>query len=143
MLTWKENLSQLPFHLQEEIQLLSNKSRKRLTLKQLLIMDIQNSSKLVSWLWKIQNFSKCSELIRQNMSTPVVNPKWSGAYNCSICRRKRLIADEFSKGQIRKLQSRKITAAQMKCKRCTKKQNDDIERNARKKVAGNCFWVFK
>lgn len=31
------------------------------------------------------------------MSTPVVTDKWAGNFDCAICRRKRLTADEFSK----------------------------------------------
>lgn len=31
------------------------------------------------------------------MSTPVVTEKWAGQFDCSVCRRKRLMAEEFSK----------------------------------------------
>ena len=31
------------------------------------------------------------------MATPVVTDKWAGNFDCNVCRRKRLMADEFSK----------------------------------------------
>lgn len=31
------------------------------------------------------------------MSTPVITDKWAGNFDCSVCRRKRLVGDEFSK----------------------------------------------
>ena len=50
------------------------------------------------------------------MSTPVVTEKWAGTYDCSVCRRKRLTASEFSKKAIEK--HRKEPEAPMKCKSC-------------------------
>lgn len=34
------------------------------------------------------------------MSAPVVTDKWTGSFDCSVCRRKRLVAAEFSKTAI-------------------------------------------
>lgn len=31
------------------------------------------------------------------MSTPVVTDKWAGTFDCGTCKRKRLVAAEFSK----------------------------------------------
>ena len=31
------------------------------------------------------------------MATPVLTDKWAGNYDCSVCRRKRLVGSEFSK----------------------------------------------
>ena len=31
------------------------------------------------------------------MSTPVVTSSWAGNFDCSVCHRKRLMAEEFSK----------------------------------------------
>lgn len=50
------------------------------------------------------------------MSTPVVTQKWAGEFVCSVCRRKRLTAAEFSKKAIEK--HRKEPDAPMKCKTC-------------------------
>jgi hypothetical protein len=33
----------------------------------------------------------------KRMSTPVTTDKWAGVFDCSICRRKRLVGAEFSK----------------------------------------------
>ena len=64
--------------------------------------------------------------------------KWAGNYSCSVCRRKvphfyaqeelrlfeRLIADEFSKKQIRKLIADQTF--KLKCKKCVEKANSEI-----------------
>lgn len=50
------------------------------------------------------------------MSTPVVTEKWAGDLVCSVCRRKRLTAVEFSKKAVEK--HRKEPDAPMKCKTC-------------------------
>jgi hypothetical protein len=50
------------------------------------------------------------------MATPVVTDKWAGQFDCSVCRRKRLTAEEFSKTALEKYRS--AAAAPLKCKRC-------------------------
>ena len=51
------------------------------------------------------------------MSTPVVTEKWAGDLTCSVCRRKRLPASEFSKAAIER-HRKELPEAPMKCKVC-------------------------
>ena len=53
------------------------------------------------------------------MSTPVVTDKWAGSFDCSVCRRKRLVGSEFSK---KALERHRQTQAALKCKRCVAAQ---------------------
>ena len=56
------------------------------------------------------------------MSTPVVTSKWAGNFDCSVCRRKRLMAEEFSKSSLEK---HRKTGQAMRCKQCTAKQEQE------------------
>ena len=49
------------------------------------------------------------------MSTPVVTDKWAGSFDCHVCRRKRLMADEFSK---KALERYRKEGGSLKCKQC-------------------------
>mmetsp|Transcript_10256 Transcript_10256/g.15746 ORF Transcript_10256/g.15746 Transcript_10256/m.15746 type:complete len:190 (-) Transcript_10256:2289-2858(-) len=49
------------------------------------------------------------------MSTPVVTNKWAGSFDCDVCRRKRLMADEFSK---KALERYRRDGKPLKCKAC-------------------------
>ena len=49
------------------------------------------------------------------MSTPVVTDKWAGNFDCSVCRRKRLVGEEFSK---KALDAHRKTGKPLKCKKC-------------------------
>jgi hypothetical protein len=51
------------------------------------------------------------------MSRPVVTDKWAGNYDCSICRRKRLVGSEFSKKSLDKYRKSNGTHP-LKCKKC-------------------------
>lgn len=55
------------------------------------------------------------------MSTPVITSKWAGNFDCGLCDRKRLMANEFSKATLAtffKTQNRE----ELKCKQCTSKE---------------------
>jgi hypothetical protein len=66
------------------------------------------------------------------MANLVANPKWAGAFDCASCKRKRLIAAEFSKAMITRHQS--DHSLLLKCKMCAAeeaekerlKREDDI-----------------
>eukprot|EP00040_Diaphanoeca_grandis_P028115 m.161543 g.161543 ORF g.161543 m.161543 type:complete len:190 (-) comp31242_c0_seq5:446-1015(-) len=58
--------------------------------------------------------------------------KWAGAFDCKVCRRKRLIASEFSKRQVEK--SRADATFQLTCKVCVENENE-AERNSKAKSA--------
>lgn len=47
-----------------------------------------------------------------------VGGKWAGSFNCSVCRKKRLIAERFSATQLRKLRAGKLCEDELKCKDC-------------------------
>lgn len=49
------------------------------------------------------------------MSTPVVTDKWAGQFDCTVCRRKRLMAAEFSK---KALEKHRQQGTPLKCKAC-------------------------
>ncbi len=53
------------------------------------------------------------------MSTPVVTDKWAGNFDCSICRRKRLVGSEFSKKALEKYRK---SGHPLKCKTCVTEQ---------------------
>lgn len=54
------------------------------------------------------------------MSRPVTTDKWAGNYDCSVCRRKRLVGAEFSKKMLEKY--RKNSSHKLKCKNCVAEQ---------------------
>ena len=58
------------------------------------------------------------------MSQPVKDPKWAGDFDCSVCRRKRLIASEFSQNQIKSKPKDQLT-----CKQCVA-DREKAERDA-------------
>lgn len=60
------------------------------------------------------------------MSTPVVTEKWAGNFDCSVCRRKRLVGEEFSKKALEKYRK---TGGQLRCKQCMQQQ-EEKERQA-------------
>ena len=60
--------------------------------------------------------ASASRVTSRQMSTPVVTEKWAGDLSCSVCRRKRLTAAEFSKKAMEK--HRNDPNAPMKCKTC-------------------------
>uniref|UniRef100_A0A7S0UF16 Stc1 domain-containing protein n=1 Tax=Pseudo-nitzschia delicatissima TaxID=44447 RepID=A0A7S0UF16_9STRA len=64
------------------------------------------------------------------MSTPVVTSKWAGNFDCTVCRRKRLMAEEFSKSSLEK---HKKTGQALRCKQCTAKQEQEKRAAAREK----------
>jgi len=49
------------------------------------------------------------------MATPVITDKWAGSFDCDVCRRKRLMADEFSK---KALERHRRDGKPLKCKAC-------------------------
>jgi hypothetical protein len=90
------------------------------------------------------------------MSTPVITSKWAGNFDCTVCRRKRLMADEFSKSSLDK---HRKTGQTLQCKPCVAKQeqekrmeaarnknnkninnndNDDDNNNEKRTCAGLC-----
>ncbi|VEU41037.1 unnamed protein product [Pseudo-nitzschia multistriata] len=68
------------------------------------------------------------------MSTPVVTSKWAGNFDCGVCRRKRLMADEFSKSAIEK---HRKTGQPLRCKQCTAKQEQDKRAEAKARGASD------
>jgi hypothetical protein len=56
------------------------------------------------------------------MSTPVITSKWAGNFDCTVCRRKRLMADEFSKSSLDK---HRKTGQTLQCKPCVAKQEQE------------------
>ena len=50
------------------------------------------------------------------MATPVVTDKWAGSFDCSVCRRKRLTGDQFSKKALERY--RKQGGGPLKCIQC-------------------------
>lgn len=67
------------------------------------------------------------------MSTPVVTDKWAGNFDCSICRRKRLVGSEFSGKALEKF--RKLGSA-LKCKKCvTEQETKEREAAAKRRAA--------
>eukprot|EP00534_Pseudo-nitzschia_fraudulenta_P016708 CAMPEP_0201250192 /NCGR_PEP_ID=MMETSP0852-20130820/62648_1 /ASSEMBLY_ACC=CAM_ASM_000632 /TAXON_ID=183588 /ORGANISM="Pseudo-nitzschia fraudulenta, Strain WWA7" /LENGTH=128 /DNA_ID=CAMNT_0047549463 /DNA_START=52 /DNA_END=435 /DNA_ORIENTATION=- len=65
------------------------------------------------------------------MSTPVVTSKWAGNFDCTVCRRKRLMAEEFSKSSLDKYRK---TGQALRCKECTARQEQEKRREASKKT---------
>ena len=51
----------------------------------------------------------------KSMSRPVITNTWAGNFDCSICRRKRLMANEFSKKALERYRKQRIP---LKCKTC-------------------------
>lgn len=68
------------------------------------------------------------------MSTPVVTSKWAGNFDCVVCRRKRLMADEFSKSSLDK---HRKTGQALRCKRCTAKEEQQKRALAKAKGSGS------
>jgi hypothetical protein len=68
------------------------------------------------------------------MSTPVITSKWAGKFDCTVCRRKRLMADEFSKSSLDK--HRKIGQA-LQCKPCVAKQEQEKRMEAARNKDNN------
>eukprot|EP00585_Thalassiosira_rotula_P002227 CAMPEP_0196151866 /NCGR_PEP_ID=MMETSP0910-20130528/34447_1 /TAXON_ID=49265 /ORGANISM="Thalassiosira rotula, Strain GSO102" /LENGTH=193 /DNA_ID=CAMNT_0041415331 /DNA_START=92 /DNA_END=669 /DNA_ORIENTATION=+ len=66
------------------------------------------------------------------MSTPVATDKWAGNFDCSVCRRKRLVGSEFSK---KALDRHRKTGVALKCKRCTSDQEEKERLAAAAKAA--------
>ena len=67
------------------------------------------------------------------MSTPVITAKWAGNFDCTVCRRKRLMAEEFSKSSIDKYRKTDGQEA-LRCKLCTAKQEQEKRAEANKKA---------
>lgn len=65
------------------------------------------------------------------MATPVVTDKWAGNFDCSICRRKRLIGSEFSK---KALERYRKSGGPLKCKTCTAAQEEKEREAAARKI---------
>ena len=65
------------------------------------------------------------------MSTPVVTSKWAGNFDCTVCRRKRLMAEEFSKSSLDKYRK---TGQALRCKECTAQQEKEKRALAREKT---------
>lgn len=87
------------------------------------------------------------------MSTPVVTNKWAGTFDCGgTCRRKRLMAEEFSKKALER--HRKDSKPLLRCKQCVaaeeqaerenaaKRKGDDDNSNETRKCAGKCAQVL-
>jgi len=68
------------------------------------------------------------------MSTPVITSKWAGNFDCGVCHRKRLMADEFSKSNLDK---HRKTGQAINCKQCTAKQEQEKRMEARNKSTDN------
>jgi hypothetical protein len=56
------------------------------------------------------------------MSAPVITSRWAGNFDCTVCRRKRLMADEFSKSSLDKYRK---TGQALQCKPCVAKQEQE------------------
>lgn len=81
-------------------------------------------------------FAPCSEVpshfkIDIQMATPVVTDKWSGNFDCSICRRKRLIGSEFSKKALERFRK---SGGPLKCKKCAAAQEEKEREAAAQKI---------
>lgn len=70
------------------------------------------------------------------MSTPVVTNKWAGNYDCTICRRKRLVGSEFSKKNLDKYRKSNGTHP-LKCKTCVADQESKERALAASKCAAS------
>eukprot|EP00956_Cyclotella_meneghiniana_P014499 scaffold21703_cov67-Cyclotella_meneghiniana.AAC.2 len=68
------------------------------------------------------------------MSTPVTTDTWAGNFDCSVCRRKRLVGSEFSK---KALERHRKTGGILKCKQCTSAQESSERLAAASKAASN------
>mmetsp|Transcript_24388 Transcript_24388/g.57980 ORF Transcript_24388/g.57980 Transcript_24388/m.57980 type:complete len:182 (+) Transcript_24388:149-694(+) len=55
------------------------------------------------------------------MSRPVDTDRWAGNFDCIVCRRKRLVASEFSK---RALERHRKTGGSLKCNKCAAEQEE-------------------
>lgn len=55
------------------------------------------------------------------MSNPVTTEKWAGQFDCSVCKRKRLVGSEFSK---KALERYRKSGGALKCKSCTTAQEE-------------------
>ena len=68
------------------------------------------------------------------MSTPVVTDKWAGNFDCSICRRKRLVGSEFSS---KALERYRKNGSALKCKKCVSEQETKEREAAAKRRAAS------
>ena len=59
--------------------------------------------------------NRCTQYYFVVMSTPVVTDKWAGQFDCTLCRRKRLVAAEFSRTALEK---HRVSGGPLKCKAC-------------------------
>ena len=88
------------------------------------------------------------------MSNPVVTSKWAGNFDCTVCRRKRLMAQEFSKSSLDRYRK---TGQALRCKDCTAKEeqrkrataanisnvDDDCNEKSEKRMcAGPCHKIL-
>ena len=76
--------------------------------------------------------SEMSSLTR-DLHTHGTSASWAGEFDCAVCRRKRLIAAEFSQNQLK--QKRADSAFQIKCKTCVSKEAEKEKAAAREKAA--------
>ena len=84
--------------------------------------------------FRVSSVVSSSDSIAKAMSTPVVTNQWAGNYDCEgPCRRKRLMAEEFSKKaleryrkQIRQPQGKPMI---LRCKQCVA-EAERLEREA-------------
>lgn len=65
------------------------------------------------------------------MATPVITDKWAGNFDCSICRRKRLLGSEFSKKALERFRK---SGGPLKCKTCTAAQEEKEREIAARKI---------
>lgn len=68
------------------------------------------------------------------MATPVTTNKWAGQFDCSVCRRKRLMASEFSR---KALEQHRATGGALKCKQCTTQQQQAEQEAAKARRAAD------
>ena len=71
--------------------------------------------------------------LTRDLHTHGTSASWAGEFDCSVCRRKRLIAAEFSQNQLK--QKRADPAFQIKCKACVSKEAEKEKAAAREKAA--------
>ena len=72
------------------------------------------------------------------MSRPVDTDRWAGNFDCSVCRRKRLVATEFSK---RALERHRKSGGTLKCNKCTSELEERERSEAvskRKTASASC-----
>ena len=74
----------------------------------------------------------------RRMSRPVDTDRWAGNFDCSVCRRKRLVGSEFSE---RALERYRKTGGSLKCNKCTAEQEERERSEAaskRKTASASC-----